>query len=113
MDVGMLAALKLKGFYLTPGVPNTTSVTQETDQNYDPFRTHYRFNLKALAEARFVKKLTLGINDLPLIVFGGTDPETKVELRALFDLAFSPRIHLSSWKKWGGSTTNKRITSFR
>ena len=101
MDVAMLAALKVKGFYLTPGVPNTTSVTQETDQNYGPFKTHYRFNLNALAEARFAKKLTLGINDLPLIVFGGNDPETGIDLRPSFDLAFSPRICLSSWKKCG------------
>ena len=101
MDVGMLAALKLKGFYLTPGVPNTTSVTQETDQNYGPFKTYYRSNLNALAEARFAKKLALGVNDLGLLVFGGTDPQTKVELQASFDLAFSPRICLSSWNKCG------------
>jgi len=101
MDVGMLAALKLKGLHLTPGVPNTTSVTQETDQNYGPFKTHYRYNLSTLAEARFAMKLQLSINDLGLLVFGGIDPVTKVELRASFDMAFSPRICLSSWKKCG------------
>jgi len=46
-------------------------------------------------------KLQLSINDLGLLVFGGIDPVTKVELRASFDMAFSPRICLSSWKKCG------------
>ena len=30
----MLAEMKLLGFYLLPGVPNTTHITQATDQNY-------------------------------------------------------------------------------
>jgi len=34
MNFEMLARLRNLGFYLYPGVPNTTSVSQETDQNY-------------------------------------------------------------------------------
>ena len=30
----MLAEMKLLGFYLLPCVPNTTHITQATDQNY-------------------------------------------------------------------------------
>ena len=33
LNVEMLADLRLQGLYLVPGVPNTTHVTQETDQN--------------------------------------------------------------------------------
>jgi len=38
LNVNLLAKLCLLGFYLYPGVPNTTAVTQETDQNYGPFK---------------------------------------------------------------------------
>ena len=36
------------GFLIYPGVPNTTSVTQETDRNYGPFKTAFRVELDKL-----------------------------------------------------------------
>ena len=40
-NVEMLARLKNFGFYLYPGVPNTTSIFQETDQNYGMFNSTF------------------------------------------------------------------------
>ncbi len=41
----LLAALQLIGVYKYPGVPNTTAVTQETDQNYGPFKSTFQSNM--------------------------------------------------------------------
>ena len=51
MNVDMLARLRLQGLYMVPGVPNTTGVTQETDQNYGPFKSGYRSNIRQLSQA--------------------------------------------------------------
>jgi len=101
MHVPMLASMRLQGFYLVPGVPNTTGATQETDQNYGPFKTHYRGNLETLSRARFDMKEGLRIDDLPFLVFGGKDPIAGVELRNAFALAFSKENCLSAWNKCG------------
>ena len=37
----LLVRARTLGFYLYPGVPNTTAVTQETDQNYGPFKSQF------------------------------------------------------------------------
>ena len=34
VNAEMLAKLRIQGFYLIPGIPNTTHVTQATDTNY-------------------------------------------------------------------------------
>ena len=101
MNINMLASLRIKGLHLVPGVPNTTAKTQETDQNYGPFKTHYRGNLQQLATARHEKKQQLMLKDLALLVFGGTDPVTGIELEDSFGKAFSKRICLSAWKQCG------------
>eukprot|EP00804_Cyclotella_cryptica_P030789 CCRYP_015049-RA/>CCRYP_015049-RA protein AED:0.35 eAED:0.50 QI:0/0/0/1/0/0/3/0/173 len=44
-----LAEARTLGFIVYPGVPNTTAVTQETDQNYIPSKTHF---FKMLRECR-------------------------------------------------------------
>ena len=69
----MLAWLRARGFYLLPGVPNTTHVTQVTDQNYGSFKTHYWQNLTKLTEYRqgLLPPKSLGMFDLPLLIFGG------------------------------------------
>ena len=41
-NVELLARLQMMGVYLYPGVPNTTSVSQETDRNYGVFKSIYR-----------------------------------------------------------------------
>jgi len=101
MNVDMLAHLRIRGLYVVPGLPNTTGKTQETDQNYGPFKGDYRNNLGALASLRFEKKKPINVNDLPLIVFGGKDPDTGLELTDAFNKSFSKENCLSAWRKCG------------
>jgi len=105
----MLADLKLKGLCLVPGLPNSTGKTQETDQNYGPFKTHYRDNLALLTQSRFEKKKTIAISDLPLIVFGGKDPATGVELQNAFELSFNRTQCLSAWRKCGAVPLTRSV----
>jgi hypothetical protein len=105
MNVDMLAAARIRGLYCVPGVPNTTQVTQELDQNYGLFKTIYRQNLLLLAQKRFDSNRQINVNDLPLLVFGyqytARDGTTKVYLRDAFSEAFSIDNCLSAWKKVG------------
>jgi len=101
MNVEMLAHLQIRGLHVVPGLPNSTGKTQETDQNYGPFKGSYRTNLHDLASARFEKKKTITITDLPLLVFGGTDPETGIELTDAFSDCFCLENCLSCWSKCG------------
>ena len=100
-NLDMLARLRLIGCYVVPGVPNTTGKTQETDQNYGPFKHHYRANIRTLTQARFDKKLSIGVHDLPFLVFGGKCSKTGVELTDAFSKAFSIQRNIGAWKKCG------------
>ena len=101
MNIDLLARLRLIGIYLYPGVPNTTTVTQETDRNYGPFKNAYRRNLLKLSQARFDMKHGLKGSDIPLLVFGGIDDITGIELEDAFNLSFNRESNLSAWKKVG------------
>jgi hypothetical protein len=101
LNVEMLADLRLQGLYIVPGVPNTTHKTQETYQNYGLYKSVVRANLRKLSQTRFDLQLSLGITDLPLLVFGGTCPMTGLELQDAFSKAFSIRRNLSCWRKCG------------
>jgi hypothetical protein len=46
----LLAYLRVDGFILYPRVPNTTAVTQETDQSYSPFQISVRTNLQVIID---------------------------------------------------------------
>ena len=76
MNLDMLASLRVQGLYLVPGVPNSTSTTQETDQNYGPFKSCFRKNIRNLSQARFECELPVTVTDLPLLVFGGKCPKS-------------------------------------
>lgn len=52
MNIDLLVDLRDQGFILFPDVPNTTAVSQETDQNYSPFKGAYARNLDRVMEAR-------------------------------------------------------------
>ncbi len=51
----LLAMLRYHGFILFPGVPNTTAVSQET-QNYGPFQSQFRKNLQIVVDERIEQK---------------------------------------------------------
>ena len=42
----LLMKCRFRGLYIYPGLPNATSVQQETDHNYGPFKGVVRDNLK-------------------------------------------------------------------
>jgi hypothetical protein len=100
-NLEMLATLRLQGCYLVPGVPNTTAVTQETDQNYGPFKLAYRKNIGRLSQARFEKDMAVHITDLPLLVFGGHCTKSGAVLTNAFQDAFSHESNLAVWEKCG------------
>jgi hypothetical protein len=97
----MLAKLRVRGVYLVPGVPNTTAVTQETDQNYGHFKSVYRRNIRNLSQERFSRKMTMRVTDLPLLVFGGTCNDTGIECESAFVDGFSVTANLMAWRKCG------------
>ena len=77
LNAELLAYMPFHGFLLFPGVPNTTVVTQETDQNYGPFQSAIWLNLQAIIDARIEmnKSTSLAPWMVGLIVFGGEDPD--------------------------------------
>ena len=99
-QVEMLARLRTKGIYVKPGVPNTTHITQPTDQNYGMFKSIYRSNLKLLTQHTTSIKHT----SIPLLVFGGDYTNEGVvlcHLQSAFDEAFSFDRNQEVWRKLG------------
>ena len=109
MNVEMLASLRLQGVYLAPGVPNSTHVTQETDQNYGLYKGAYRSNLRTLVEARQARRKTITVSDLPLLVFGGWDYITKTRLPSAFERAFSKKRNLECWAQCGAVPLTRSV----
>jgi hypothetical protein len=59
MNLNLLARLRHIGFILYPCDPNTTHMTQETDQLYGPFKTQFLENLDLTCEAQLRKNVSL------------------------------------------------------
>ena len=107
--VRLLAQLRMLGFYLYPGVPNTTAVTQETDRNYGPFKTQFRKNLDLVVQDRQKDNESKAASLQPwlvgLVIFGGVDPETGREVVCIdaFAFGFSVVRNLDAWSKIGAA----------
>jgi hypothetical protein len=107
MNLNLLAKLRLLGFVLYPGVPNTTHVTQETDQNYGPFKTQFLSNLDLIVDARLTLKKSLSLQQkfVGLPLFGGVDRDTQYQVEVgAFQKAFVRSKCLAAWKKVGAAT---------
>ena len=104
-NMELLARLQMKGIILYPGVPNTTSVSQETNQNYGQFKSVYRENLEnfAASRERTGKSTSANIGMIGMFVFGGIDPETGNEYKDAFQAGFSKEQNLSAWRKVGAA----------
>ncbi|KAL7445324.1 hypothetical protein ACHAXH_007798, partial [Discostella pseudostelligera] len=110
MNIDLLAELRMAGFILFPGVPNTTAVSQETDQNYGPFKTAFGKNLDRLIEERLVQNKSTSIPAwmVGLIIFGGVDPVTNFELReSAFQAGFSREACRAAWAMVGAAPLTK------
>ena len=83
MNGDLTSCLRNLGFYLFPGLPNSTHVTQETDQLYGPFKSNFRKNLERLYSNRLSaenrENRTLQTADLGLLIFGGKDTVTNTD----------------------------------
>ncbi len=84
-NLSLLTNLRLLGFVLYPCVPITTHITQESNQNYGPFKTQFLHNLEDIADARLKAKQSLSLQpkfvELPL--FRRVDWETGYKLKLL------------------------------
>ena len=96
----MLAQVKNIGFYLYPGVPNTAIISQENDQNYGMFKSAaFIFNLGMVVQDRneLGMNTNVSITFIGLLIFGGTDPITKIRrpIRVILTVVFIPNSFLS------------------
>ena len=127
VNVKLLAAMRIKGFYLIPGVPNTTHVTQATDRNYGWFKSIYRNNLTKLTahrvankeknseakqrnEAPLNLKETIQATDIPLLIFGGTVDEEGIDicLENAFEKSFGFQRNVNIWAEIGVNPFNRK-----
>ena len=102
----LLASLRTLGFVLYPVVPNTTAVSQETDQVYRLFKSIFCKHLDKISsgQKRNNKPVSFAPSLVGLFVFGGTDPETNISgWRNAFVIAFSKEKCLHSWSKVGAA----------
>ena len=110
LQVKLLTQLRYLGVYLYPCVPNTTAVLQETDQTYGRFKSQYRVNLELLVEelVRQDKTVSVPQHKHGLLVFGGVDINTGLELPSAFELGFSCQRCLESWVKIGAAPLTRK-----
>ena len=103
LQIELLAQLRYLGVYLYPCVPNTTAVTQETDRTYGKFKSQYRVNLELLVDELVKQDKTVSVpqHKHGLLVFGGIDVDTGLEIPSAFELGFSRQRCLDSWAKIG------------
>ena len=89
LNPDLLVYLHYHGFLLIPGVPNTTAVSQETDQVFGLFQSAVRTNLQLqhLIDERICEDAprTLSPWIVGLVVFGGCDPETGLIVASEFE----------------------------
>jgi hypothetical protein len=113
----LLQKCRFRGLYIYPGLPNATSVQQETDQNYGPFKGVVRDNLKKMLSAFYAAGLTIPLNmtTFGLIVYGGTipvGPSTTVTCRNALAETFDVASNLTSWREVGAVPhTRKCLTN--
>jgi hypothetical protein len=79
---GLLLKARFQGVYHYPGLPNATSVQQERDINYGPFKSVVRTNLKSIALACFKKGINVSLkaSTFGLICYVGVSPDLGVVL---------------------------------
>ena len=113
LNPDLLAFLRFHGFILYPGVPNTTAVTQETDQSYGPFQSAVRTNLQLIIDERIRTAAPTSL--LPwivgLVVFGGEDPETGLIVGSAFQRGFSRALNIKAWEKVGAVPLSRKCLS--
>jgi hypothetical protein len=103
MNLDLLADLQSSGFTIFLEVPNTKAVTQETNQNYSPFKMQYCNNLDTVVNERSKKNKSTYIPlwQVRLFVYGGVDTETTLVVKSAFEAGFSREACRNAWGKVG------------
>jgi hypothetical protein len=113
----LLMKSQFSGLYIYPGLPNATSVQQETDHNYGPFKGVVRDNLKKMSSSFYAAGLTIPLNmtTFGLILYGGTiavGPSTTITCRNALQESFDVESILNSWRIVGAVPhTRKCLTN--
>jgi hypothetical protein len=99
----LLNKARFQGVYLFPGLPNATSVQQETDINYGPFNSVIRSNLKNIATACFLAQKSMKLRPFTfgLIIYSVVCPISNVVCENAVDSAFNVKLNLHSWAEVG------------
>jgi hypothetical protein len=105
LQIELLAQLRFLGVYLYPCVPNTTPVMQETDWTYGMFKSGYRMNLELLIDECVQQDKSVSVPQYKhgLLVFGGVDPNTGLNLESAFEIGFLRQCCLDSWERIGAA----------
>jgi hypothetical protein len=114
-NLSLLTKSRLLGFVLYHCVPNKMHITQETNQNYGPFKTHFFRNLEDIVDAclKAKKSLLLQPKFVGLPLFGGVNQETGFEVEvadSAFQKGFRKERCLAAWKKVGAASEDGLIT---
>ena len=99
LNIELLAELRLLGWYLYPGVPNTTAVSKRPIE-----KGQFRSNLATITDKLLEQKKSVSLQPwlVGMIVFGGTDMVTGFELtECAFSSGFSKEACLNAWAKIG------------
>ena len=91
----LLAQLRNLGSILYPGGPNMTAMIQQTERNYEPFKTQLRNNLDLVLTQRLAKQVSLSVQPwlYGIIMFLVSDPETGYFVKtSVFEFVLS-RAH--------------------
>ena len=82
-------------------------MTQETDQNYGPFKTQFLSNLELIVDARLEKNKSLSLQPkfVGLPLFRGVDHKTELQVNlGAFQKGFAHLKCLAAWKKVSTAT---------
>ncbi len=114
-NLSLLTKLRLLGFVLHPCVLNTMHVMQETNQNYEPFKTKFSQNHGDIVDTRLKAKKSLSLQPklVGLPLFGGVDLETRYKVEVAdgaFQKGFRKERCLAAWKKVGAALEDGLIT---
>jgi hypothetical protein len=99
----LLMKCHFHGLHIYPCLPNVTSVQQETDINYGPFKSIVHNNLKQISSAFYAvgEVIPLIVSTFDLIIYGDTILVGKINLtcRNALAVTFDVTSNLCSWSK--------------
>jgi hypothetical protein len=98
------------GLYIYPSVPNATSVQQETDISFGPFKNVVRKNLNQIASVCFNAgtMIELGYETFGLVVYGGICPISRIQCHDAVAEAFSVKANKKAWAQVGAVPFTKK-----